>query len=91
MASFHLTIVTPEKIFFDGEVVSLTAPGGAGYLGVLAHHAPLLTTLVPGRLTFRSDEAGERQVDIGPGFLDVSQNRATLLTESVKVPTQGGR
>jgi F-type H+-transporting ATPase subunit epsilon len=85
MNTFHLTIVTPEKIFFDGEVVSLTAPGGAGYLGVLAHHAPLLTTLVPGRLTFLASDAGERQVEIGPGFLDVSQNRATLLTESVRV------
>lgn len=81
--AFHLTIVTPEKIHFEGEVVSMVAPGGDGYLGVLAQHAPLLTTLVSGRLTFTPENDSVRQVEIGPGFLDVTQNRATLLTESV--------
>jgi len=83
MASFHLSIVTPEKVFFEGDVVSLVAPGAAGYLGVLAHHAPLLTTLLPGRLRFQSAVGAESEVEIGPGFLDVTQNRATLLTESI--------
>ena len=83
MASFHLSIVTPERVFFEGEVVSLVAPGAGGYLGVLAHHAPLLTTLVPGRLRFQSAEGTTSELDIGPGFLDVTRNRATLLSESV--------
>jgi len=83
MASFHLSIVTPEKIFFEGEVTSLVAPGGAGYLGVLANHAPLLTTLVSGRLTFRPVEGPLQEFNIGPGFLDVTRNRATLLTEKL--------
>jgi F-type H+-transporting ATPase subunit epsilon len=85
VSAFHLTVVTPEKVFFDGEVSSLMAPGGAGYLGVLANHAPLLTTLASGRLTYRLPDGAENALEIGPGFLDVSGNRATLLTESVKL------
>jgi F-type H+-transporting ATPase subunit epsilon len=85
MSSFHFTVVTPEKVFFDGEVSSLIAPGGAGYLGVLANHAPLLTTLASGRLNYTLPDGAVKDLEIGPGFLDVSGNRATLLTESVKL------
>ncbi|MFQ5455852.1 MAG: ATP synthase F1 subunit epsilon [Nitrospirota bacterium] len=82
--SFHLIIVTPEKRFFEGEVISIIAPASKGYLGVLVNHAPLLTTLNPGKLTIKEGGGKEEIVFIGKGFLDIFKNRAIILTELVK-------
>jgi len=81
MADFKLQVVTPERIVLDETVTSIIAPGALGYLGVLAHHAPLLTTLSSGRLTVRrADEI--REYRIAGGFLEVSNNVATILADS---------
>lgn len=82
--TFRLEILTPQKVCFTGQVVSLVAPGTIGYLGVLANHAPLMTTLVSGTVTFR-DPAGATQAlqSTGGGFLDVAGNRATILADSI--------
>lgn len=81
MADYRLQIVTPERVVFDDEVTSIVAPGAAGYLGVLAHHAPLLTTLRPGTLTIRRGE-DVNEYHVESGFLEVSENTATLLVDA---------
>jgi len=82
--TFHLTVITPEQIFFEGQVASITAPGGAGSLGVLANHAPLLSTLQPGRLILTKADGKKQTFTVGSGFLDIFNNEVTLLTESVQ-------
>jgi F-type H+-transporting ATPase subunit epsilon len=80
MADYKLKIYTQEKKVFEGEVTSLVAPGEKGYLGVLAHHAPLLTTLGEGKLTIR--QGGREEVfQISGGFLEVHNNEATVLAD----------
>ena len=81
--SFQLEILTPVKTVFTGPIESLVAPGALGYLGVLANHAPLVTTLVPGKVTFR-DPAGNVRIlqSTGGGFLDVAHNRAVMLLDT---------
>ncbi|NOY83637.1 MAG: F0F1 ATP synthase subunit epsilon [Nitrospirae bacterium] len=81
--TFHLTVVTPQQIFFDGQVRALLAPGGAGSFGLLVNHAPMISTLLPGRLVLTSAEGEKQFLTIGPGFLDVLNNEVTLVTESV--------
>lgn len=81
MSEYILRIITPAKVIFEDKVESIIAPGGAGYLGVLAHHAPLTTTVNPGRLTVRRKNE-VISFDIGKGFLEVFQNQASLLVES---------
>lgn len=81
---FHLTVITPERVFFDGPALSITAPGAAGSMGVLVNHAPLITTLVPGRLVITSPKGEKESYLIGPGFLDILKNNVTLLTQSIK-------
>ncbi len=81
--TFQLSVTTPEQVFFEGSVRSIVAPGGLGRLGILVNHAPLITTLVPGFLVITSAEGEKRELSIGPGFLDVSNNHVTLLTETV--------
>jgi F-type H+-transporting ATPase subunit epsilon len=81
--TFSFKVLTPNRTAFDGEVVSVVAPGGAGYLGILAHHAPLITTLTSGDLTVRTRES-RVQYRIGPGILKVVANQAVVLTESIE-------
>lgn len=83
MTSFQLEIVTPENVFYKGSVVSLVVPGAQGYLGVLAHHAALVTPLTKGQLTFRLESGEEKQYLIDGGFMEVSNNQALLLVESI--------
>lgn len=82
--TFHLTVVTPERVSFDGPVQSIVAPGGAGSLGVLVDHAPLITTVAPGRLDLTLGDGTKESFMIGPGFLDILKNEVTLLTQSVE-------
>jgi F-type H+-transporting ATPase subunit epsilon len=81
---FRLSIVTPERVFYDGEVRSLTVPGTEGYLGVLSHHAPLITALKPGKLEFRDDQDQMHVLAVSGGFLEVSHNIATVLADAVE-------
>ncbi|MEK7747741.1 MAG: F0F1 ATP synthase subunit epsilon [Nitrospirota bacterium] len=83
MASFNLTIVTPVEVFFQGEVESLVAPGASGSFGVLMNHAPLIATLDAGLFRMTTSE-GEKSYKIGPGFFDILQNQATLLTTTIE-------
>ncbi len=81
---FRLSIVTPEKTFFDAEVASLTLPGSEGYLGVLSNHAPLITALKPGKIEYKDADNNSRFVAVSGGFLEVSGNVATLLADAAE-------
>lgn len=81
---FDLSIVTPEKIFYEGECVSLIVPGSEGYLGVLTDHAPLITAVVPGKVAVKDKAQNEIILAVSHGFFEVSSNLATLLIDSVE-------
>jgi len=81
---FRLSIVTPEKVFYDGDVASLVVHGSEGYLGVLSNHAPLITALQPGRLEFRDKDDKVEVMAATNGFLEVSNNVATILCDAVE-------
>lgn len=78
-ATFHLTIASVSESLFDGEAVSATFPGAAGMLTVLAHHEPLVTTLVPGTVAVQATDGVERRFEVSTGVLEVSNNQATLI------------
>jgi F-type H+-transporting ATPase subunit epsilon len=84
MASFHLTIVTPQETVFEETVASVIVPGVKGYLGVLAHHAPLITPLQPGKITIYLPQGAELILAISGGFLEVANNRATILADAAE-------
>lgn len=81
---FKLSIVTPEKIFKEKDVNSIIAPGSEGYLGVLTNHAPLITTVVPGKLTTKDKNNQEKNYAISGGFLEVYKNQVTILADSIE-------
>jgi F-type H+-transporting ATPase subunit epsilon len=86
-ASFHVTVALPGKVEYEGEAASLVVPAALGYLGILAHHAPIVAGLTPGKITLR-DAAG-KITDFtlkSNGFLEFSGNKATLMLDSLELP-----
>jgi F-type H+-transporting ATPase subunit epsilon len=87
MASFHFDLVSPEKLLFSGEVEQVDVPGSEGEFGVLAGHAPLVTTLRPGILVIRGEREALRVVvdagfaEVGPAGLTVLANMAVPVDE----------
>ncbi len=81
---FRLSIVTPEKIFYDGDVRSLVVPGADGYLGVLTSHAPLITSLIAGKIAFIDATGADRIMAVSEGFFEVSNNVATILADLIE-------
>jgi len=82
--TYPLRIVSTEATLFDGQVESLVAPGSLGYLGVLANHAPLLTSLKEGTLQIRDDKGAGHTFAIDSGILEVSNGEAIILTEEIQ-------
>jgi len=80
-----LTVVTPERELLSETVVEAQLPGADGYLGVLPGHAPLITELGVGELTYRLAGKGESTVlAIMSGFAEVLPDRVTVLAETAE-------
>jgi F-type H+-transporting ATPase subunit epsilon len=80
MATFHFDLVSPERLLFSGEVTQVDLPGSEGDFGVLAGHAPIVTTLRPGILTVFEDRS-EMRVVVNGGFAEVSPAGLTVLAD----------
>jgi len=76
-----LEIVTPERMAYRDEVDAVTLPGSEGELGVLPHHAPLITTLGAGELRVRKGDTAELLAVIG-GVLQVRPDRVIVMAET---------
>jgi F-type H+-transporting ATPase subunit epsilon len=80
MASLHFELVSPEKLVFSGDVEQVDVPGIEGDFGVLAGHAPYVSTLRPGFLTVHKAGGSEKIIVLG-GFAEVSASGLTVLAE----------
>ncbi|HKY89117.1 MAG TPA: F0F1 ATP synthase subunit epsilon [Candidatus Limnocylindrales bacterium] len=83
----HLDIVTPERLVYSDEVDEVVVPGSLGELGILPHHAPLLTTLGLGELRIRKGGSEESFAIIG-GFLQVRPDRAVVMAETADMAAE---
>jgi len=81
MATFHFELVSPERLLFSGDVEQVDLPGAEGDFGVLAQHAPMVTTLRPGILTVHA-AGGEQKIVVLGGFAEVSADGLTVLADS---------
>jgi F-type H+-transporting ATPase subunit epsilon len=86
MATFQFNLVSPERLLFAGQVDQVDVPGVEGDFGVLAGHAPFVTTIRPGILTMYR-EAGDMRVAISGGFAEVSNAGLTILADAA-VPVE---
>jgi F-type H+-transporting ATPase subunit epsilon len=78
--TLHLQIATPERQLVDENVVRVEIPGKDGYLGILPQHAPLLSELGAGVLSYSSDSQ-DKLLAINGGFLEVLDDEVRVLAE----------
>jgi F-type H+-transporting ATPase subunit epsilon len=83
MAQIQLEVVTPNGAVVSEDVDIVTAPGVGGEFGVLANHAPFLSTIKTGTLSFKKDRVSKFLMVTG-GFTEVSNNKVTFLVESAE-------
>jgi len=83
----QLDIVTPERLAYSDQVDEVIAPGIQGELGILPHHAPLLTTLGLGELRIKKGGAEESFAIVG-GFLQVRPDRVVVMAETADMASE---
>ena len=81
MAPMRLEIITAEREVYSDDVDAVTAPGIEGQLGILPHHAPLMTALQPGELMIRKG-GEESYLVVTGGFMEVLGNKVTVLADA---------
>jgi len=80
-----LRIVTPDRQVVREDVEEIQAPGREGYLGILPGHAPLLSELKPGEMSYRQGRE-VRRLALGGGYLEVLPEQVTVLAETAERP-----
>lgn len=84
MADLHFELVTPEKLVVSEDVYMVVVPGAEGEAGIMAGHAPYMTTLKNGELgIYRANGAQPERIAVSGGFAEVSERGLTVLAESV--------
>ncbi|MFH1074693.1 MAG: ATP synthase F1 subunit epsilon [Candidatus Firestonebacteria bacterium] len=78
--SFTLEILTPDEMFFNGEVEFLEAPSLVGSFGVLKNHAPMLAVLKKGKVKYRCGEE-VKELNVEEGFVEVLTDKVRILVE----------
>ena len=81
---FKLSVVAPDRTVFEGEVVSIIAPGELGYLGVMAGHESSIVALKTGLVELTDGSNQIQYVSIGGGFLEISGEGAIILAETAE-------
>ncbi|MBI2819793.1 MAG: F0F1 ATP synthase subunit epsilon [Acidobacteria bacterium] len=82
-----LRVVTPDRQVVREDVEEIQAPGREGYLGILPGHAPLLSELKPGEMTYRRGKDFQR-LAVSGGFLEILPEQVTVLAETAERPEE---
>lgn len=80
--TFHAQILTPEGALFEGEAEGVKVPGSDGKFEMLVNHAPIISLLTAGKVVVRKEDGYEINYKISGGFVEMNNNRMTLLAES---------
>ena len=83
MADLHFELVTPDRLVVSEDVYMVVVPGTEGESGIMAGHAPYMTTLKNGEIAmYRSQGAQPERIAVTGGFAEVSDKGLTVLAES---------
>jgi F-type H+-transporting ATPase subunit epsilon len=76
----NLEIISPEKIIYSGEADSVTLPGAVGLFTILNHHAPIISVLKKGMLTYKIGNS-EKTMEINSGFAEAKKDIVSVCIE----------
>jgi F-type H+-transporting ATPase subunit epsilon len=79
--TIHFDLVSPEQMLLSEDVIMVTLPGTEGYFGVLAGHAPVISTLRPGVIDVKGGESGDLRLFVRGGFAEVEPTKVVVLAE----------
>ena len=83
MADLHFELVTPDRLVMSDDVYMVVVPGSEGESGIMAGHAPYMTTLKNGEIAVYRSQAGQpERIPVTGGFAEVSDRGLTVLAES---------
>jgi F-type H+-transporting ATPase subunit epsilon len=82
MATFHFDLVSPEKLVFSSQVTQVDLPGAEGDFGVLAGHAPIISSLRPGIIVVYGEAGEQLKVVVNGGFAEVGPAGLTVLADT---------
>ncbi|MGN0161167.1 MAG: ATP synthase F1 subunit epsilon [Lachnospiraceae bacterium] len=84
---FHLQIISPDRVFYEGDVTMVEFTSSEGDMGVYADHIPLTTVLVPGVMTIH-EEDGIKKAALHSGFVTILKDKVTILAEVAEWPEE---
>ena len=79
----NITVLTPDKEIFNGDITSVKVPGTGGEFQVLKNHAALVSSLSKGKVTIQKTDGSKMSFDIEKGFIEVLKNDVSLLVQGV--------
>ena len=86
MNTFGLSIVASDKVFFRGRGINIVIPAQDGQVSILAHHADMMITVVPGGMRFQTEDEQWHEAIVGNGFAQIINNRVSLFADSIEKP-----
>ncbi|MBI1931519.1 MAG: F0F1 ATP synthase subunit epsilon [Ignavibacteriales bacterium] len=84
MEKLHLEIITPSKIGYTGNVISVTVPGTNGNFQILFNHAPIISSLEIGEIKIEESEGSKLHFSTSGGTIELSNNKIIILAESLE-------
>lgn len=86
-STFQLEVATPERLLVDAQVTDAELPGKNGYMGILPGHAPLISILGTGTLTY-SENGVKKKLTIEGGFVEVGAEHVRVLADKAEAQAQ---
>ncbi len=86
--AFALKVITPDRVFYEGEAIMVELRTTEGEIGVLKNHIPLTCVVAPGVLRIRETDSTTKVAALLSGFVEILQDRVTILAEVVEWPEE---
>lgn len=86
--AFQLKVISPDRVFYEGEAIMLELNTTEGQIGVYKNHVPTTTIIAPGVMTITESEDSKKKAALHSGFLQILQDEITVLAEIVEWPEE---